>query len=98
MRNRLLTMSGLVGASVLGALVALSVAADGPKPPAEPPKPATVSPRYSVQTVMPGGIVIVDNQTNKLYIYQDGNKAFILKVTADLSETGKDKILQEFKN
>ena len=58
-----------------------------------PPRP---TPRYSVQPLLAlgtCGLVVTDNQTNKLYMYSPDTKAkepeFTLSLAIDLSQAGK---------
>lgn len=83
-RNRSL---GLVGAC----LVVCAAFALGANQPAADKPGAALSPRYSVQYAGPV-LLVTDNTTNKLYVYESGEKSSKLRQVLDLSQTGKPEL------
>ncbi|MEX0700482.1 MAG: hypothetical protein WD069_00150 [Planctomycetales bacterium] len=81
------TALGVVGGCLLGTCLSLALgAASAP--------PVTVAPRYSVQNSGPM-LLITDNGTNKLYIYENAIGASLLRNVVDLAKTGERELKSE---
>ena len=76
---------GIVGACFLGTSLALALGAAKPETPSMP--------QYNVQYAGPI-LLITENKTNKLYIYENtGGKASELLQVIDLTQTGKAELV-----
>src|SRR5690242_898019 len=84
MRSTRAVISGAAGGLLLG--VGICVAFGSAR------APAPVSPRYSVQYDGPI-LLITDNETNKLYVYENTGEKSILRQFVDLSQTGKPELV-----
>lgn len=84
MKPKIRSVAGLAGAGFFGAVLTLALGSEKPRP--------TTSPRYTVQvwaTVMH----ITDNETNKLYIYENQPSGSKLLGSVDLAQTGRAELI-----
>ena len=78
------TVFAVAGGFLLGAILPCCLGATN--------APATVTPHYSVQYT--GALTLItDNETNKLYTYQNGPGGSELRSVLDLSQTGKAELI-----
>lgn len=78
-------MSGAIGLFVGVGLCVLSGAAPAPAPVLAP---SSGFPRYTVLTAVPM-LIVTDNATNKLYVYENTPEKSVLRSTVDLSLVGQ---------